>query len=128
LRQVVDNLLDNVRAHTPDGVRAIVGVDTDGSEAVLTVEDDGPGLDVEDPDKVFERFFRTDASRSRSSGGSGLGLSIVAAVVAAHGGRVEADRSPLGGARFRVFLPRAPDPAGIVATEPLPAPPGSAPA
>ncbi|HEY7666741.1 MAG TPA: HAMP domain-containing sensor histidine kinase [Actinomycetota bacterium] len=128
LRQVVDNLLDNVRAHTPDGVRAIVGVDTDGSEAVLTVEDDGPGLDVEDPDKVFERFFRTDASRSRSSGGSGLGLSIVAAVVAAHGGRVEADRSPLGGARFRVFLPLAPDPAGIVATEPLPAPPGSAPA
>jgi two-component system OmpR family sensor kinase len=81
----------------------------DGGEAVLTVEDDGPGLDVEDPDRVFERFFRTDASRSRSSGGSGLGLSIVATVVAAHGGRVEADRSPLGGARFRVRLPVSPD-------------------
>jgi two-component system OmpR family sensor kinase len=105
LRQVADNLLDNVRAHTPEGTRTRVGVAVEAGEAVLTVEDDGPGLDAEDPDKVFERFFRTDASRSRSSGGSGLGLSIVAAVVAAHGGRVQADRSPLGGARFRVRLP-----------------------
>jgi two-component system OmpR family sensor kinase len=108
LRQVVDNLLENVRAHTPEGTRTRVAVAVDGDEAVLTVEDDGPGLDVEDPDKVFERFFRTDASRSRSSGGSGLGLSIVATVVAAHGGRVGADRSPLGGARFRVRLPLSP--------------------
>jgi two-component system OmpR family sensor kinase len=117
LRQVLDNLLDNVRAHTPEGVRAIVRVAADGERAVLTVEDDGPGLDVEDPDQVFERFFRTDASRARSSGGSGLGLSIVAAVVAAHGGTVAADRSRLGGARFRVVLPLA------VEAE-LPAPPG----
>ncbi|MFN8234306.1 MAG: HAMP domain-containing sensor histidine kinase [Actinomycetota bacterium] len=108
LRQVLDNLLDNVRSHTPEGSRSVIGVARDGDDAVLTVEDDGPGLDVEDPDKVFERFFRTDASRSRSGGGSGLGLSIVAAVVAAHGGTVHADRSPLGGARFRVRLPVAP--------------------
>jgi two-component system OmpR family sensor kinase len=118
LRQVVDNLLDNVRAHTPEGVRTVVGVSADGRDAVLIVEDDGPGLDVEDPDRVFERFFRTDASRSRTSGGSGLGLSIVAAVVAAHGGTVAADRSPLGGARFRVRLP-LPSPEA----EPLPRPP-----
>ncbi len=118
LRQVIDNLLDNVRSHTPVGVRALVGVSTEGADAVLSVEDDGPGLDVEDPDRVFERFFRTDASRSRSSGGSGLGLSIVAAVVAAHGGRVEADRSPLGGARFRIRLPLMPE-----TPERLPAPP-----
>ena len=104
LRQVIDNLMDNVRTHTPAGTRAVVTVakEVDG---VLTVEDEGPGLDLDDPDKVFERFFRADASRTRSKGGAGLGLSIVAAVVAAHGGRVEADRSPLGGARFRVRLP-----------------------
>jgi two-component system OmpR family sensor kinase len=116
LRQVLDNLLDNVRAHTPAEVRTAVRVSAEDDEAVLGVEDDGPGLDVDDVDRVFERFYRTDASRARSSGGSGLGLSIVAAVVAAHGGTVSADRSPLGGARFRVRLP-------LAATVSLPAPP-----
>jgi two-component system OmpR family sensor kinase len=91
-------------------------VSAEDDEAVLAVEDDGPGLDVDDVDRVFERFYRTDASRARSSGGSGLGLSIVAAVVAAHGGTVSADRSPLGGARFRVRLP-------LAAPVSLPAPP-----
>ena len=105
LRQVIDNLLDNARTHTPAGTRAVVTVTQDDEEGLLTVEDEGQGLDIDDPDKVFERFFRADASRTRSKGGAGLGLSIVAAVVAAHGGRVEADRSPLGGARFRVRLP-----------------------
>jgi two-component system OmpR family sensor kinase len=69
------------------------------------VVDRGPGLDAEQAARAFERFYRADASRTRAHGGSGLGLSIVAALVAAHGGRVELDTAPGEGATFRVRLP-----------------------
>jgi len=69
------------------------------------VEDAGPGLTPEDRERLFERFYRADESRSRESGGVGLGLSIVAAVTKAHGGRVEASSEPGNGARFRITLP-----------------------
>jgi len=106
LRQVVDNLLANVRSHTPPGTTAVVRVARDGDDAVLEVADDGPGLDDEQAALAFERFYRADPSRSRDSGGSGLGLSIVAAIVAAAGGSVAAASGRSGGAVFTVRLPR----------------------
>jgi two-component system OmpR family sensor kinase len=104
LRQVLDNLLANVRSHTPPGTAAAVRVYESGGEAVIEVRDEGPGLKPEDAGHVFERFYRADRSRNRATGGSGLGLSIVAAIVGAHGGRVEVDPAA-GGALFRVHLP-----------------------
>ncbi|PTR28903.1 two-component system OmpR family sensor kinase [Rhodococcus sp. OK519] len=106
LRQVVGNLIGNALDHTPEGADVTVRVGTDGADAVVEVADAGPGLADEDAARVFERFYRADASRTRASGGSGLGLSIVAAIVAAHGGTVGVDSAPGRGATFRVRLPR----------------------
>ncbi len=107
LRQVIDNLLGNVRAHTPEGTPATVRVLRNGDEAVVEVADCGPGLTEEAAHHVFERFYRSDPSRSRAKGGSGLGLSIVAAIVTAHGGHVSVRPRPGGGAVFTVCLPLA---------------------
>lgn len=108
LRQIVDNLLGNVRAHTPAGASARVAVRTADGLAHIEVEDSGPGIEPEELERVFERFFRTDQSRARASGGVGLGLSIVAAVAGAHGGSVSA-RSQPGGSTFEITLPLIPD-------------------
>jgi two-component system OmpR family sensor kinase len=108
LRQVLDNLLANVRAHTPPGTTTVVRVARQGGEAVVEVTDDGPGLTDEQAALAFERFYRADPSRSRTSGGSGLGLSIVAAIVASAGGTATAGRGPGGGASFTVRLPLTP--------------------
>ena len=105
LRQVVDNLLANVRAHTPPSTPVRVDVSLDDGRALLQVEDRGPGLSDEQLAQVFERFYRADPSRSRESGGVGLGLSIVAAVAAAHGGSASARSEPNKGAVFQVLLP-----------------------
>ena len=105
LRQIVDNLLSNVRAHTPPGTPVHVTVGHVNGDAVIEVKDAGPGLSEKSLERVFERFYRADQSRSRASGGVGLGLSIVAAVAEAHGGTVAA-RSEVGkGATFRIALP-----------------------
>jgi two-component system OmpR family sensor kinase len=106
LRQVVDNLLANVRTHTPPGCPARVSVGSENGTALLEVADEGPGIDPVTADRVFERFFRADTSRSRDNGGAGLGLSIVAAITDAHGGRVRVRRGDGGGASFQVELPR----------------------
>ncbi|MDT7570944.1 MAG: two-component system, OmpR family, sensor kinase [Actinomycetota bacterium] len=110
LRQVIANLVSNALTHTPSGtpIRLRVGADRPTAMAAVEVTDSGPGLTAEDSARVFERFYRADGSRNRSHGGSGLGLSIVAALVAAHGGRVEVDSAPGRGATFRVLLPLAP--------------------
>jgi two-component system OmpR family sensor kinase len=105
LRQVVDNLLANTRAHTPAGTSVRVGVSRVNGNGVIEVADDGPGMSPEQVGRVFERFYRADPSRARASGGVGLGLSIVAAVAEAHGGTVSARAEPGAGARFRVELP-----------------------
>jgi two-component system OmpR family sensor kinase len=105
LRQVVDNLLANARSHTPTGTHIRVSVTRNGSDAIVEVADDGPGMTSEQADRVFERFYRVDASRSRESGGVGLGLSIVSAVTEAHGGSVSLATEPGHGAAFRVRLP-----------------------
>ena len=109
LRQVLDNLLTNVRAHTPPGTSVVVHVGVDANEAVLQIADNGPGLSPDAADRVFERFYRVDESRSRDSGGAGLGLAIVAAIVAAHGGTVASTGGAQGtGATFTVRLPLTP--------------------
>ncbi|HZT45868.1 MAG TPA: HAMP domain-containing sensor histidine kinase [Gaiellaceae bacterium] len=105
LRQVVDNLLANARAHTPAGTHVRVTVTRNGRDALIRVADDGPGMSTEQAAHVFERFYRADASRSRGSGGVGLGLSIVAAVAEAHGGAVAVETAPGRGSAFTVRLP-----------------------
>jgi two-component system, OmpR family, sensor kinase len=107
LRQVLGNLMTNALTHTPAGTPVTVAVATEPGWAVLSVTDQGPGLAAQDAQRVFQRFYRTDASRTRSRGGTGLGLSIVAALTAAHGGTTELDTAPGTGATFRIRLPLA---------------------
>jgi len=107
LRQVIDNLLANVRAHTPPDAHLQVTLERNGSSAILTVADSGPGLDEDKLAHIFERFYRADPSRARSSGGAGLGLAIVSAVVEAHKGEVEVESVPGEGTTFRIHLPLA---------------------
>ena len=107
LRQLLDNLLSNIRRHTPDGTRVRVQVGMQGDLAVVEVADDGPGIDAEHADRIFERFYRVDPSRSRQRGGVGLGLSIVAAIAEAHGGRATCEPVIPHGVRFRIELPLA---------------------
>jgi two-component system OmpR family sensor kinase len=108
IRQAVGNLLANARAHTPAGTPVTVTVEMRDGMAMVEVADAGPGVPPEVMGRLFERFFRADPSRSRASGGSGLGLSIVAAIAEAHGGRVEAESPDGGGATFRILLPPEP--------------------
>jgi signal transduction histidine kinase len=103
LARVVRNLTDNAERHAAARVALKLGVE--GTEAVLTVDDDGAGLPPEQRDRVFDRFTRLDGARARDTGGAGLGLAIVAEVVRAHGGRVVVGEAPTGGARFEVRLP-----------------------
>jgi two-component system OmpR family sensor kinase len=106
LRQVLGNLVRNALMHTPGGtpIELSVGRDAAG-DAVLEVRDHGHGLPTDDTDALFERFWRADPGRERGRGGAGLGLSIVAAIVDAHGGRVRATNAPGGGASFTISLP-----------------------
>jgi two-component system, OmpR family, sensor kinase len=107
LRQVLGNLLRNALVHTPAGSPIVVSVARAGREVVLAVRDHGPGLPTQDPNALFERFWRAEGGRERGRGGAGLGLAIVAAIVEGHGGRVDAANAPGGGAVFTVRLPVA---------------------
>ena len=110
LHQVFANLLANVRTHTPAGTTATVSLHPSGNQIAIVVSDDGPGVGDDDLAKLFDRFFRVDPARSREKGGSGLGLSIVAAIVRAHGGVIRASHTPGGGLTMTVLLPQAPEP------------------
>jgi two-component system, OmpR family, sensor kinase len=119
LRQVLDNLLANVRSHTPPGSAALVRVSNGGAEAVVEVADSGPGMTDEQLEHVFERFYRGDTSRSRDQGGAGLGLAIAAAIAESHGGSATVVNEGHDGGRgltVRVLLPLAPP----LTPEPLP--------
>ncbi|MBB4924372.1 sensor histidine kinase [Kitasatospora kifunensis] len=108
LRQVVTNLVGNAVKHTPRGTAVRIGVGTGTDGCVLEVADSGPGLTVDQAERVFERFYRVDASRSRhEGGGAGLGLAIAAAFARAHGGTLALDSTPGAGATFRLTLPRS---------------------
>ncbi len=107
LRQVVGNLVRNALVHTPGNSPVEISLATRDGQAVLTVVDHGPGLSGAMLKRAFEPFYRADPSRSRDRGGSGLGLSIAAAVVAEHGGEINVSQTPGGGATFEVRLPAA---------------------
>jgi two-component system OmpR family sensor kinase len=111
LRQVINNLMTNAVAHTPAGTPIELKLAREGEQAVIEVIDHGQGLDAEQAERVFERFYRADSARTRHADGhvsTGLGLAIVAALVAAHEGTVEVDSKPGAGATFRVRLPLHP--------------------
>jgi len=110
LTRVVGNLADNAARHARTTVA--FGLSDDGRGAVLTVDDDGPGVAPQDRDRVFERFVRLDDARAQDDGGSGLGLAIVRDVTTAHGGTVELAEGPMGGTRARLMFPAAAAPAG----------------
>lgn len=105
LQRMVRHLVDNAARHAAS--QATVQLRSDGSQARLTVDDDGPGIAPADRALIFERFVRLDQARTRDRGGAGLGLSVAAAVAAAHGGSIEVGQSPSGGARFEVLVPLA---------------------
>jgi len=104
LSRALRNLVDNAARHARSAVA--VGVAADGAEAVVTVDDDGPGVPAGERERVFERFTRLDEGRARGAGGAGLGLALVRAVAQAHGGTARVLEAPLGGARFELRLPR----------------------
>lgn len=100
-RQIVTNLVSNALYYTPGAVTVTVSKMPDGS-SILKVEDEGPGINPEDIEHVFDRFYRADTSRSRNTGGSGLGLSIVASLVKAHEAELTLESSPETGSVFTV--------------------------
>jgi two-component system OmpR family sensor kinase len=105
LRQVLANLMRNALVHTPAGTGIDVSVANGDGRVRLVVRDHGPGLPGDDPNALFERFWRAEGGRERGRAGAGLGLAIVAAIVDAHGGSVGAANAPDGGAVFSVELP-----------------------
>lgn len=107
LRRVVGNVIDNAANHCKTMVRVELQKTRGGHR--IQVDDDGPGIPPSERVRVFERFARLDSSRSRATGGTGLGLALVAELVADHGGSVSVETADLGGARFVIDLPIAPD-------------------
>jgi two-component system OmpR family sensor kinase len=107
LSQVVANLMANIRQHTAADVDVAVALKTDGDQAILIVDDAGPGIPAEQRNLALSRFGRLEESRSRAGGGFGLGLNIVAQVVSLHQGAIVLDQSPLGGLRTLISIPLA---------------------
>jgi two-component system, OmpR family, sensor kinase len=107
LRQVLANLTRNALIHTPDGTPVEIGLRCTDGRAVIEVRDHGPGLAQDVGERVFDRFWRDGAGRTRGRGGAGLGLAIVREIVEAHHGTVTAANHPEGGAVFTVTLPGA---------------------
>jgi two-component system OmpR family sensor kinase len=105
VRQVLGNLLGNALVHTPAGTPVEVRVEREGGSVRIDVRDHGHGLPGEDPDALFDRFWRSEGGRERGKAGAGLGLAIVAGIVDAHHGQVHAANAPGGGACFTVVLP-----------------------
>ena len=119
LRQVLGALLDNAIRHTPRGGRVVIEARSSGRSVRIGVRDSGPGVAPEDLPHLFERFYQADPARDRSTGTSGLGLSIVKAIIDAHGGSVGAENVAGGGARFWVELADASRPGrGSVSARP----------
>lgn len=116
IAQVLLNLLDNARRHTPPGGQITLGARTEGTWLVVWVSDTGVGINAQELPYIFERFYRTDRARSAASGGSGLGLAIVRAIIAAHGGTTWARSAPGQGATIFFTLPRVPDPLSSTAS------------
>ena len=120
ITQVLLNLLDNARRHTPRGGSITITATPTGRMLHISVADTGVGIDAADLPHIFERFYRADRSRTGATGGSGLGLAIVKAIIVAHGGTISAESSVGKGTRFTFSLPLAPRPVQTVPTTPLP--------
>jgi signal transduction histidine kinase len=105
LKLVLDHLLDNAIQHTPTDTRVVVALTTDAAGTHVSVDDNGPGIPEEVLPNLFERLYRTDAARTRAAG-AGLGLTISAAIMEAHGGSIDATRSSLGGLRISLRFPQ----------------------
>jgi heavy metal sensor kinase len=118
LREAVTNLLDNAIKYSPAGSRIALRVERSRDEAVLAIEDEGPGIAPEHRERVFHRFFRVDEARSRDRGGAGLGLAIAKWAVEIHGGQIAVNGRAGGGSEFRIVLPFAPSvgPTGVQKT------------
>ncbi|MGA3292390.1 MAG: ATP-binding protein [Candidatus Acidiferrales bacterium] len=107
LHEVLQNLLDNAIQYTPEGGRIRVSAEAGPREAVITVADTGIGIPLADQERIFERFYRVDAARSREAGGTGLGLSIAKHIVEAHGGRLWVESEVGHGSKFSFSVPLA---------------------
>jgi signal transduction histidine kinase len=103
LRQMLRNLLDNAVSYAREEIR--VGLETVREQVILVIEDDGPGIPPQERGRIFDRFARVEESRSRSAGGTGLGLAVVQGIVQRHGGQITVGRAGIGGARFEVTFP-----------------------
>jgi signal transduction histidine kinase len=106
MTQVLTNILDNALRHTPEGGRVILSAREVNDQVELAIQDSGPGLRAEELERIFERFYRTDASRQREdyNGGSGLGLAIAKSIVQAHGGQILAESTEGKGLKVIVRL------------------------
>jgi two-component system, OmpR family, sensor histidine kinase BaeS len=106
MTQVLTNILDNAIRHTSENGRILLAAKQVDDMVELSVQDSGPGLNIEDVDRIFERFYRSDASRQREEGGSGLGLAIAKSIVQAHGGQVSAESEAGNGLKIIISLPK----------------------
>lgn len=105
IRQVLNNLMENSSRYVVGAGKIRVSLRQNQADAELLLEDSGPGLEDEQIDRLFERFYRVDSSRSRVGGGTGLGLSICKNIIEAHGGSIRVEHSALGGLKIRITLP-----------------------
>jgi two-component system, OmpR family, sensor histidine kinase BaeS len=106
MTQVLTNILDNALRHTPEGGLILLSANEGNGQIELAIQDSGPGLNAEDLDRIFERFYRKDPSRQREDGGSGLGLAIAKSIVQAHGGQVSAQSETGKGLKVIITLPK----------------------
>jgi two-component system, OmpR family, phosphate regulon sensor histidine kinase PhoR len=107
LHEILQNLLENAVRYTPEGGRILVKAEVSGSSVAMSVTDTGIGIPKASQERIFERFYRVDAARSREVGGTGLGLAITKHLVEAHGGRIEVESEIGRGSKFTVLLPTA---------------------
>ncbi|NTU55850.1 MAG: HAMP domain-containing protein [Anaerolineales bacterium] len=108
MTQVLTNILDNATRHTPEGGHILLSAKQVRNMVELAIQDSGPGLPKEETERIFERFYRADASRRRDDGGSGLGLAIAKSIVQAHNGQLSAESEPGKGLRITISLPQKP--------------------
>jgi len=106
LRQALVNLIDNAVKYSPTKSKILIRVTDTQREALVEVEDSGPGIPSEHRSRIFERFYRVDRARSRAEGGTGLGLSIAQWALTAHEGTIEVQCDPGRGSIFRIRLPK----------------------
>jgi signal transduction histidine kinase len=106
-RQVLSNLLSNALQNTPEGGQITTSITSNAEAVKFSVSDTGPGIPPDDLERIFERFYRRDPSRSRDTGGSGLGLSIVKSLVERQGGQIEVESKVGKGSCFTIIFPRS---------------------